>query len=85
MAAARPAVADAELAAWVDARPARVAAQELMRFLARTEEPRHRELALRALARAGASAPELPRRPAHRPGGVPAGPRVECDARSRRA
>lgn len=85
MAAARPAVADAELAAWVDARPARAAAQELMRFLARTEEPRHRELALRALARAGAAEPDLPRRPVHRPGGAPAGPRVECDARSRRA
>jgi hypothetical protein len=84
MAAARPAVADAELAAWVAARPARAAAQELMRFLARIEEPRHRELALRALARAGAAEPDLPRRPAHRPGGSPAGPRVECDARSRR-
>ena len=85
MAAARPTVADAELAAWVAARSARAAAQELMRFLARTEEPRHRELALRALARAGAAEPDLPRRPTHRPGGAPTGPRVECDARSRRA
>ncbi|MCX6462611.1 MAG: hypothetical protein NTW05_03300 [Pseudonocardiales bacterium] len=87
MAAARPEVADAELAAWVAARTRRAAAQELMRFLARAEEPRHRELALRALARTGTPAAERPRRDrvAHRFTPAGASPRVDCDARSRRA
>ncbi|WP_300017542.1 hypothetical protein [Pseudonocardia sp.] len=83
---ARPEVADAELAAWVRARPGRAAAQELMRFLERAEDPRHRELALRALARTGAPGRERPRRAGHRPagsGGYGPGPRVECDARTR--
>ncbi|MDN5931700.1 MAG: hypothetical protein L0I24_11660 [Pseudonocardia sp.] len=80
MARARPEVAEAELAAWVAARPGRTAAQELMRFLGRVEEPRHRELALRALARTGNPPRDRARRP-HRP--VPQ-PRVECDARARR-
>ena len=87
MAAARPEVADAELAAWVAARPRRTAAQELMRFLSRAEEPRHRELALRALARTGTPAVERPRRDRapHRLAPASASPRVDCDARSRRA
>lgn len=83
MARARPEVADAELAAWVAARPGRAAAQELMRFLGRVEDPRHRELALGALARTGGPARERPRRP-HRPVAPGAQPRVECDARARR-
>lgn len=83
MARARPEVADAELAAWVQARPGRAAAQELMRFLGRVEEPRHRELALRALARTGGQGRERPRRAAYRPSSVGTGPRVECDARTR--
>ncbi|GAA3227002.1 hypothetical protein GCM10017691_16990 [Pseudonocardia petroleophila] len=83
MARARPEVADAELAAWVAARPGRAAAQELLRFLNRVEEPRHRELALRALARTGSPARERSRR-AHRPVATGAQPRVECDARARR-
>ncbi|QJY49815.1 hypothetical protein [Pseudonocardia broussonetiae] len=87
MARVRPEVADAELAAWVAARPGRVAAQELMRFLERLEahdpvEGRHRELALRALARTGGPARERSRR-AHRPVSSGAQPRVECDARAR--
>ncbi|MDN5749302.1 MAG: hypothetical protein L0H64_12420 [Pseudonocardia sp.] len=85
MSRARPEVADAELAAWVAARPARGAAQELMRFLARAEEPRHRELALRALARAGTPG-RGPRRDRTllRPSTAAGQPRVECDARARR-
>ncbi|MBW0114644.1 hypothetical protein [Pseudonocardia abyssalis] len=83
MARARPEVADAELAAWVTARPGRAAAQELMRFLNRVEEPRHRDLALRALARTGSPARERSRR-AHRPVATGTQPRVECDARARR-
>ncbi|MHA6784237.1 hypothetical protein ACVGOW_25055 [Pseudonocardia saturnea] len=84
MARARPEVADAELAAWVAARPGRAAAQELMRFLGRVEEPRHRELALRALARTGGSPARERTRRAHRPVATGAQPRVECDARARR-
>ena len=83
MARARPEVADAELAAWVAARPGRAAAHELLRFLRRAEEPAHRELALRALARTGGPARERSRR-AHRPVATGAQPRVECDARARR-
>jgi hypothetical protein len=84
MARARPEVADAELAAWVAARPGRGAAQELLRFLGRVEEPTHRELALRALARTGGSPPRERTRRAHRPVATGAQPRVECDARARR-
>jgi hypothetical protein len=83
MSRARPEVADAELAAWVTARPGRAAAQELMRFLARVEDPGHRELALRALARTGTPPRDRSRR-AHRPVATGAQPRVECDARARR-
>ncbi len=82
MARARPEVADAELAAWVQARPGR-AAQELMRFLGRVEEPRHRELALRALARTGGQGRDRSRRSGYRPSSAGTGPRVECDARTR--
>ncbi|WP_344417094.1 hypothetical protein [Pseudonocardia ailaonensis] len=49
----RPAVAEAELDAWVAARASRDAARELTRFLARTDDPLHRDLALHALARTG--------------------------------
>lgn len=86
MAGARPEVADAELAAWVAARSPRAAAQELMRFLGRAEDPGHRALALRALARTGATAGERTRRErvAHRAVPTGASPRVDCDARSRR-
>ena len=85
VARARPEVADAELAAWVAVRTGRVAAQELMRFLARAEDPRHRELALRALARTGSPGrPARRDRPPLRPTIAGGQPRVECDARARR-
>jgi hypothetical protein len=72
-------VAEAELAAWVDARTRRAAAQEILRFLQRAEDPVHRELALSALARAGTPVREVARqRRSHRA-------RVECDARISRA
>lgn len=63
MAAVRPDVAQAELAAWVRARDAETAADELARFVQRTDVPAHRELALAALTQVGASAAE-PARPA---------------------
>jgi len=53
LAAARREVAEAELTAWVAARSARAAADELARLLRRTDEPAHRALALYALRRNG--------------------------------
>ena len=58
-------VAEAELAAWVAARPRRAAAHEVLRYLQRAEDPAHRDLALYALAQTGTGAPE-PRKPAAR-------------------
>lgn len=79
-------VAEAELTAWVTARSRRVAAQEVLRYLQRAEEPTHRELALYALARTGTGAPgrdgPRSRRTGHRTAGTH--PPVECDARSHR-
>ena len=76
-------VADAELAAWVAARPRRIAAQEVLRYLHRAEDPRHRELALYALAQTGTGTPARegprPRRSGHRTAGTH--PPVECDVR----
>ncbi|GAA3042188.1 hypothetical protein GCM10010464_02610 [Pseudonocardia yunnanensis] len=85
----RPEVVDAELTAWVRARSGRAAAQEIMRYLQRVEEPAHRELALFALSRAGVPGREAVRwrgRPAAalRAPATGAQPRVECDARARR-
>ena len=54
-------VAEAELAAWVAARPRRAAAQEILRYLKRAEHPGHRELALFALSRTGTPAREASR------------------------
>jgi hypothetical protein len=51
----RAAVAEAELDAWVAARTRSEAADEIARFLARTDDPVHRDLALHALARTGAT------------------------------
>ena len=48
-------VAEAELAAWVGARPGRAAAHEVLHYLQRVEDPAHRELALHALAQTGAA------------------------------
>lgn len=48
----RQEVADAALTAWLDARQPRAAVEELTRFLARTDEPRHRALAEQTLTRA---------------------------------
>jgi hypothetical protein len=53
MAVARPDVARAELAAWVRARDPEAAAEELARFVERTDVAAHRELALGALAQVG--------------------------------
>ena len=53
LAGARREVAEAELTAWVAARSARAAADELARLLRRTDEPAHRALALYALRRNG--------------------------------
>lgn len=53
MATARPDVARAELAAWVRARDPEAAAEELARFVERTDVAAHRELALGALAQVG--------------------------------
>ncbi|MFR9802498.1 hypothetical protein ACL02T_09375 [Pseudonocardia sp. RS010] len=53
MAEVRSAVAQAELDAWVAARTPADAAREIGRFLARTDDPVHRDLALHALARTG--------------------------------
>jgi hypothetical protein len=89
MSAVRTEVAEAELTAWVDARPGRAAAQEIMRYLQRVEDPRHRALALFALSRAGAPGGEVARWRARasvalRAPASGAQPRVECDARARR-
>ncbi len=77
-------VAEAELAAWVGARPRRSAAHEVLRYLQRAEDGAHRDLALYALAQTGTGAPgpEGPRmrRTSHRP--APTHPPVECDART---
>jgi hypothetical protein len=82
----RPEVAHAELTEWVRARGNRTAAHELMRYLQRVEDPRHRELALFALSRTGGGAPSTPRTrtAAVLRGGTGPAPRVECDARARR-
>ncbi|HEY0813263.1 MAG TPA: hypothetical protein VGE11_08260 [Pseudonocardia sp.] len=73
------AVAEAELTAWVAARPRRSAAQEVLRYLQRAEDAAHRELALYALAQTGTGTPgresPRPRRPAHR--AAPTHPPVE--------
>ncbi|MCE0763683.1 hypothetical protein LWC35_12310 [Pseudonocardia kujensis] len=53
MSEVRSAVAEAELDAWVAARTPADAAREIGRFLARTDDPVHRDLALHALARTG--------------------------------
>jgi hypothetical protein len=89
MSAMRTEVAEAELAAWVRARAGRAATTELMRYLQRAEDPRHRELALFALAQArtdppGHEAPRWRARPsaALRAPASGAQPRVECDARA---
>ncbi len=74
----RAEVAEAELGAWVDARNRRAAAQEILRYLQRAEDPRHRRLALFALSRAGTPRREVPRQRRS-----PLAP-VECDARIRR-
>jgi hypothetical protein len=89
MSAVRAEVAEAELTAWVDARPGRAAAQEIMRYLQRVEDPPHRSLALLALSRAGAPGGEVARWRARasmalRAPASGAQPRVECDARARR-
>ena len=77
-------VAEAELSAWVAARPRR-AAPEVLRYLQRAEDPTHRDLALFALAQTGTGAPShkgpRPRRTGHR--GAGARLPVECDARGR--
>ena len=77
-------VADAELAAWVAARPRRTAAQEVLSYLQRAEDPMHRELALNALAQTGSGGTPAregprPRRSGHRTAGTH--PPLECDAR----
>ena len=56
-------VAEAELAAWVAARPRRAAAHEVLHYLQRAEDPAHRDLALYALAQTGTGAAQ-PRGPA---------------------
>ncbi|MGH3613667.1 MAG: hypothetical protein ACRDRK_13970 [Pseudonocardia sp.] len=53
LAGVRTEVAEAELAAWVHAREVRAAADELARFLRRTDEAAHRGLALFALGVCG--------------------------------
>jgi hypothetical protein len=92
-AALRREVAEAELTAWVQARRPRGAAQEILRYLQRAEDPEHRELAVFALSRAGTPAREVARHRRDRPSGVPAHwtpspgspARLECDVRARRA
>jgi hypothetical protein len=79
-------VAEAELRAWVAARPRRTAAPDVLRYLQRVEDAAHRELALYALAQTGTGAPSRegprPRRTGHRPAATH--PPVECDARTPR-
>lgn len=53
--AAHPEIAHAELGAWVRARDPETAADELARFVERTDVPGHRALALDALARMGST------------------------------
>jgi hypothetical protein len=89
MSGVRTEVAEAELTAWVEARPGRAAAQEIMRYLQRVEDPRHRTLALFALSRAGTPGRDVLRWRARasaalRAPSSGAQPRVECDARARR-
>ncbi|OLT21145.1 hypothetical protein BJF78_08920 [Pseudonocardia sp. CNS-139] len=72
------------------ARGGRSATHEIMRYLQRVEDPRHRELALFALARAGSPSREISRWRARasaalRAPASGAQPRVECDARVGRA
>jgi len=69
MADVRAAVAEAELDAWVAARTQVEAADELSRFLARTDDPLHRDLALHALARTGATGLATAKRLRARPPG----------------
>jgi len=75
----RAEVAEAELEAWVSARPRRGAASEIMRYLRRAEDEAHRDLALWALAGTGGPTVAGPRRPVGA-----TGPRVDCHARARR-
>jgi hypothetical protein len=76
-------VAEAELAAWVGARPGRAAAHEVLHYLQRVENPAHRDLALHALAQTGAAPANRegprPRRTAHRSAGAQLP--VECGSR----
>jgi hypothetical protein len=74
LAGLRREVVEAELTAWVAARDVRTAADELARFLRRTDDPAHRALALFALERAAESGsgprqalPGRPARAARRP------------------
>jgi len=91
----RTEVAEAELTVWVRARAGRAAAQEILRFLARAEDPTHRGLALFALSRTGTPARDGARHRRERPPvagpsgarraiGPGAQPRLQCDARARR-
>jgi hypothetical protein len=57
MASCRPQIAQAELLAWVRARDPEDAAEELARFIERTDVAAHRELALAALAQVGVLEP----------------------------
>lgn len=75
-------VAEAELTAWVAARPRRLGAQDILRYLKRAEHPTHRNLALYALARTGTPAREVARQRRER-GGVGAQPHLDCEARAR--
>jgi len=90
MAKLRREVAEAELTCWVRARRPRAAAQEILRYLRRAEDPAHRELAVFALSRAGTPAREPAARTrrdraGHRAPAPAPQPRFECDARTRRA
>ena len=75
-------VAEAELAAWVAARPRR-AAHEVLQYLQRAEVATHRDLALYALAQTGTGVPNRegprPRRAGHRAAGAQLP--VECGPR----
>lgn len=80
----RSEVAEAELTAWVEARPRRGAAQEILRYLKRAEHPTHRNLALYALARTGTPAREVARQRRELAGGhrgVGIQPHVDAGAR----
>ncbi|GAA4678498.1 hypothetical protein GCM10023215_09330 [Pseudonocardia yuanmonensis] len=80
MAEVRNAVAEAELDAWVAARTPAEAAREIGRFLARTDDPVHRDLALHALARTGPAGLAEAKRLRGDPGG-PDGPGGRYDDR----